>query len=297
MKKQLTATFLLLSIGIAGSGQYDYSKELVGELGISLNAMNCNTDVEGKIADPKNFKPSGGVYAGVLFRQSLGLRLEATLGTVTATDTRASKRTLKRRNLDFTSSISELSLLAEVHPLNILHNADNAPALSLYLLGGVSYFAFNPKTQLKHRWIYLQPLHTEGEGFPETGRPDYKLSQINFPVGSGLQYKLSERFVLRGEVIYRLLSTDYLDDVSTNYVHPSLFDQYLSTNDAALARKLADRSVELSGVPANKPGTKRGSLNKDAYYSVDIKLGMTLDGSRGSINARRTRKTIGCYMF
>ncbi len=126
-----------------------------------------------------------------------------------------SRRSLKDRNLCFTSSISEISLLAELHPLNVLL-ANRMPALSFYFLGGIGYFAFNPKARFEGNWVYLHPLHTEGQDFPETGRKEYKLTGFNLLLGGGLQYNLSDKFILRGEALYRVLNTDYLDDVSTN---------------------------------------------------------------------------------
>ncbi|MEI9957878.1 MAG: hypothetical protein WDM90_16620 [Ferruginibacter sp.] len=64
-------------------------------------------------------------------------------------------------------------------------------------------------------------MHTEGQGFLEY--PDkkiYSLHQIAIPVGAGLKYELSQMITLRAEYIYRILNTDYLDDVSTTYVNP-----------------------------------------------------------------------------
>src|SRR4051794_13441561 len=236
-RKQLICCLLLLSISLVSRSQTD-DEIWTKELGISVGAMNCNTDLGKTPMDTKSFKLSGGLYFGISYLQKVGLRLEGTLGTVTASDTRAVKSDLVRRNLSFSSGITELSLLAEVHPLNLISNQDNTPALSPYLLAGVGYFGFDPRTQLDGQWIYLQRLHTEGEGFPETGRPDYKLSGLNLPVGGGLQYNISDRFILRGEVVYRFLNTDYLDDVSTTYIDPNLFDKYLPSGDAALARQL-----------------------------------------------------------
>ena len=40
-------------------------------------------------------------------------------------------------------------------------------------------------------------LHTEGEGFAEyPDRKEYKLKQINFPVGAGIKYKIAENIML-----------------------------------------------------------------------------------------------------
>ena len=295
--KQLIIIALLLCVSIISRSQFSNNEVITKELGISLGAMNCNTDIGGQLADMKSFKPSGGLYAAVLYRQKVGARLEATIGSVTASDARTMDYRLRNRNLDFTSVIKEISLLAEVHPLNFGAQQRGTPALSPYLLAGVGYFGFDPKTQLNGQWIYLQPLHTEGEGFPETGRPNYRLSALNIPVGGGLQYNISERLIVRGEAVYRFLNTDYLDDVSTRYIDPNLFDKYLSADNAILAKRLADRSYNIAENGVRSPGSQRGSPKKDTYYSVNIKLGVRLakDASWGS--GRVVKKAQGCFAF
>ncbi|TKK68663.1 hypothetical protein FC093_11140 [Ilyomonas limi] len=294
--KQLMSVVLLLCVSVVSRSQFSDNKIWTKELGFSINAMNCNTDIGGQTVDVKSFRPGGGIYAAVLYRQMAGVRLEGTIGQVTASDARPGARNIRKRNLDFTSTIKEVSLLAEVHPLNIFSKEHTTPALSPYLLAGVGYFGFDPKTKLDGQWIYLQPLHTEGEGFPETGRPNYKLSGINFPVGGGLQYNISERLVLRGEAVYRFLNTDYLDDVSTTYIDPNLFDKYLSPDNAILAKRLADRSYAIPEEGTRTPGSIRGSTKKDAYYSVNIKLGIRLAKSSGS-GRTSGRKAQGCFAF
>lgn len=274
--KQLLIVVLLLMIKMVCYSQFNDDEVIMKELGFSVGVMNCNTDIEGQIADAKNFRPAFGLFASALYRQKIGVRLEGTVGTVTASDSRAMKYSLKARNLDFTSIIKEVSLLAELHPFNFSTTNDLQPAISPYVLLGIGYFGFDPKTSLNGQWIYLQPLHTEGEGFPGTGRPNYKLSAINIPVGGGLFYRISDRVSLRGEAIYRFLTTDYLDDVSTTYIDPSLFDEYLSADNAILAKQLADRSYEIPNAGKNVPGSQRGSPKKDAYYSINIKLGIRL---------------------
>ena len=290
--KQLLCALLMLGMGLVCYSQVD-DGTWIKELGISLGVMNCNTDIGGLPIDFQNFKMSGGVYFEQSYLQKIGFRLEGTVGTVTATDKRAVNYDLKGRNLDFTSNIKEISLLAVIHPLNLVLK-DYTSVLSPYLLAGVGYFGFSPRTRLNSQWIYLQPLHTEGEGFPETGRPNYKLSGLNIPVGGGLQYNISDDLFLRGEAVYRFLSTDYLDDVSTTYIDPNLFDKNLYPGDAALARRLADRSYELVANSVRPPGSVRGSPKKDAYYSINLKLGFRLGTGSGSFYNNYSKKKHGC---
>src|SRR6476620_6584623 len=153
--KQLLCALLMLFISLVSYSQSD-DGTWTKELGVSLGLMNCNTDIGGLPIDFQNFKLSGGVYFEASYLQKIGFRLEGTFGTVTATDKRAVNYDLKGRNLDFTSSIKEVSLLAVIHPLNLTSKQDNTPALSPYLLAGIGYFGFNPRTQLNGQWIYLQ---------------------------------------------------------------------------------------------------------------------------------------------
>jgi hypothetical protein len=69
--------------------------------------------------------------------------------------------------------------------------------------------------------------------YPE--RKEYKLTQLNFPLGAGIKLECSALLNLRLEILHRITRTDYLDDVSTRYIDPSLFQKYLSPNKASNA--------------------------------------------------------------
>ncbi len=71
-------------------------------------------------------------------------------------------------------------------------------------------------------WVDLKPLRTEGQGLIP-GREEYKLTQLNIPMGIGVKYFLTETFHVSSEVLHRKTFTDYIDDVSTNYVDPDIF--------------------------------------------------------------------------
>lgn len=247
-------------------------KDIIATFGITGGAMNCITDIGGKSQIFKTSKPAGGFYVGALYQQIIGARLQIVWGSVLADDKYARDPAVQQRNLNFASNISEISLLGEFHPLSLV------PSLKLpvspYILAGVGTFSFSPYTQLNGSKVFLQPLHTEGEGFPQTGRPNYKLTQMMVPIGAGLSYEISPLFTVKGELIYRVLNTDYLDDVSTTYIDPSLFDENLTPVEASLAKQLYYR-----GNQSSKPvaGSSRGGPSKDAYYSVNITVEISLN--------------------
>jgi len=264
------------------------------EAGISLGLMNCLTDLGGHKGNGKkflkdvNWKTSQacvGLFINATRKDVLGLRIEYTRGKVSASDSvlkgdgsAASLRYL--RNLNFRSKLAELSTLMEFYLLNLL--SSDLPLLSPYLIFGIGYFHFDPETLINQKWVRLQPLHTEGQGFKEfPTRMDYKLNQLSFPLGAGLKYDVSRFAVLRVEFVYRILPTDYLDDVSKEYIEPSLFYKYLSPEKAALAASLADRGKELNPAHRTIPGGIRGNpKNKDAFFSFSLKFSIVLNRKR-----------------
>jgi len=59
---------------------------------------------------------------------------------------------------------------------------------------------------------------------------------------------------VRFEIVHRILFTDYLDDVSTDYINPNLFSQYLPARQAAIAKQLYGRKKELNPFNESLPG-------------------------------------------
>jgi hypothetical protein len=285
MKKYFLINILLTLISLHAAAQYYYYDDkyydnaVVIEGGLSGGLMNSFTDVGNSTSHFKNFNLSGGAYASFIFNDVLGLRLEYTMGQVKAEDSLDVLKGTRERNLSFRSSINEVDLLVEFYPLGLFNLPNGGAKLSPYLLGGLGYFSFNPQTYYEGYWINLQPLHTEGEGFAEyPNSKNYSLTQLNLPFGAGLKYEISPMFTLRGELVYRALFTDYLDDASNNYIDPSLFAKYLSPTNAAIAEVLYSRQNEISPGFVQKPGPGRGSTkHNDSYYSVNLKLGININ--------------------
>jgi hypothetical protein len=268
-----------------------YGTDMVLELGASVGVMNCFTDLGGKKGIGKNFikdlnwkvtKPSFSIYALAMYKEAIGVRLEATFGNIQAYDSilkKVAPSTFGRyeRNLSFKSSIRDFQLAAEVHPLFFkIYDEDEAPFISPYLVAGVGFFSFDPQTKYNDRWYALHPLRTEGQGFKEyPDRKPYKLNQVNIPLGVGIKYELNSFMYARLEFVHRILFTDYLDDVSADNINPALFASYLSPTQAALAVQLADRRT---AVP--KTSQRGDPSDNDAFFTIHLKFGLTLRTSR-----------------
>lgn len=302
MRKFLFLSFGCLMItGLSLNAQYYYynnkyyDNPVVFEIGGTFGVMNSLTDLGGKKGAGKNFikdlrwktaKPSYGVYMMAMYNNVVGARLEGTFGQVVGFDSilkNVGPSTFGRyeRNLSFKSQISELQLTFEIHPLFFkVYDDVEPPRLSPYVVAGAGVFKFDPQAKLNGQWYALQPLHLEGQGFPEyPDRKIYQLTQLNAIGGLGLKYEINSVFNARLEFLHRFLFTDYLDDVSQeDYVDPALFNNYLPANQAAIARQLYRRTYELnpSDVTYN-PNQQRGDpKDNDTYFTVQLKVGIML---------------------
>ncbi|MBC7902088.1 MAG: hypothetical protein H7Y27_01635 [Gemmatimonadaceae bacterium] len=270
----------------------DYDGDLLWpwrmELGFSVGAMNCLTDLGGKKGNGRRFlkdvnwgysRPCGGLFFSVRRKGIVALRLQCLRGSVMADDkilkgVAGSGRYL--RNLHFRSRVREWLGLLELSPVEWLM-PEYWTSVSPYFIGGVGKFSFSPEARLGDRWVALSPLRTEGQGFEEyAARKPYGLNVWVIPVGFGLRH-FSGRCSFGMEFFYRFTRTDYLDDVSRSYIDDRLFSKYLNAESAALAMVLADRSREVGAV-VNAVGSRRGNpANNDGYFSIELRFGLTVN--------------------
>jgi hypothetical protein len=301
----------LLLLVIAGScipsyGQYTESSS-VFEAGISLGPSNFLGDLGGnagkgtKFIKDNNFPATQFIFGAYLTYQPnewLGFRLALNRGTIEGDDANIKgkggwEEARKYRNSNFRSRITEAMLLAELYPTVFLEGdpTDVLGRIRPYVAIGVGMFHFNPQgtDPLSGNWVDLKPLHTEGQGFPEfPGRKEYKLTQMNVPIGIGAKYFLSESVNLSLEILHRTTFTDYIDDVSTTYIEPTIFWSRLSLPQAQLAERMANKSGNNGATAPYAAGAKRGTAtNNDAYFSVNVKLGFRL--GRGGNDYSSTR--------
>jgi hypothetical protein len=211
----------------------------------------------------------------------------------------------KQRNLDFKSNMWEVYGAVEIFPTLIFHQGyDEKPTYQPYGFIGVGLFHFNPKGSITDQygrvtWHELHPLRTEGQGMAEyPDRKPYKLTQINIPMGCGVRRQINNKISTSVELLYRKTFTDYIDDVSTNYIDPQYFNVYLSPEQASIARQIHDKTVGIitPGVNRYEPGTQRGNYrNMDAYFSVVLKFGLRLGVTDDQWG--RSRKQMRCPHF
>jgi hypothetical protein len=235
-----------------------------------------------------------GAFAEMYPQQWLGLRLSLNYGSIEGSDGLikgggGEEETRIDRNLDFRSKILEGTLTGEFYPTVFFEDEpdDVTGRLRPYGLIGLGVYHFNPQGLYSSPtegqiWVDLKPLHTEGEGFSEyPDRKNYSLIQLNIPLGAGIKYYFTENLNVSFELIHRKLFTDYVDDVSTRYVDPTLFTKYLSPSQAIIATAMANKSP-LKNVPNSgyQTGDKRGDpTQNDAYFTFGFKVAFRINGS------------------
>lgn len=176
----------------------------------------------------------------------------------------------RQRNLDFHSHIIEFSALGQVNILPF-HPKRNFRPITPYVFAGIAVFHFNPTTIYKTQKTYLQPLGTEGQGM-EGYVDKYSLVEISIPAGIGVKFCLTKRFNLSFEFGLRKTFTDYLDDVSGDYVPLA----ELRSGNGKMAANLSNRSYDEYGNQIEKAWTPRGHVGKDWYTFMGFTLTYSL---------------------
>ncbi|MBS1731141.1 MAG: outer membrane beta-barrel protein [Bacteroidetes bacterium] len=179
------------------------------------------------------------------------------------------------RNLSFHSFIYEGYATFDFYPMTFFDRTVGIYQVAPFVSGGIGVFHFNPKTQLNGQTVELAPLHLEGQGFPEyTDRKPYSLVSFYIPLVVGVKYFIDNKYALSAGIRIRQTFTDYIDDISTTYIDPTLFDKYLTPDQAILAKQLYSRSLQPWKV---KPDIdKAHTKDKDGYMDVFLTFSMRI---------------------
>jgi hypothetical protein len=262
-KKVVYLLFYLLSLAGNGFAQY-------AEAGFGVGFSTYFGDLNPPFFN-SNFRYNSDfalqLNARKVFKRHFGIHPALSYGTIQGDDARAENPDQLLRNLSFKSPVLDVSILGEYYIFPF--EPDEASSLFYpYVAAGVSGFYFNPGATLEGRTYKLQPLGTEGQGMP--GFPSrYALVNWALSFGGGAKIPLAPGLNLGLEVVMRRTFTDYLDDVSTNYVN--YFE--LEAANGVVAAKLANRMNEYLGEdgPVLLPtGTQRGGKEVKDYFLFSI---------------------------
>ncbi|MFI5130825.1 MAG: hypothetical protein ACHQFX_12565 [Chitinophagales bacterium] len=312
--------FIVLALTLTFLCSRSYSQSITTdngkwEIGLGFGPMFFLGDLGGTAGIGKPFvkdldfpltKISKNLYVNYYATDWLGFRLAINHGHLEGDDAEAPNKggaemDRLERNLSFKSSVLEGYLAAEVYPTVFFEQYEGLEhKFRPYVLSGVGVMKFNPKAKLDDKWIELHPLRLEGQGMAEyPDRKEYKLIQQEFLLGFGFKYYLKENFYVGLEVLHRKTWCDYIDDASTFYVDPAVFDNYLSAADAANARRLYYRGTYQGSVPGSvtRPDDvltyQRGDPKEnDAYFSTIFRFGWRLNNENSA-----QKRQLRCPVF
>lgn len=295
------------------TGKKHFGREHVySGVGFSLNALNYYGDLSplpSKFSTDISFtKPALGISFFHRFGPRYTLVGQFMYGTLKGADSESAKGgtdgdSRKLRNLSFRNRIKELSLTAYFDLFENDGTYINRVKWTPYVFAGFAAFLHNPQAQEPAKfldgsnnpdagkWVNLQPLGTEGQqsststllsGDVNYGIKPYKLLQVAIPFGAGARFRINEVLDLWADIGFRYTFTDYLDDVSRNYVDVGAFND---TPNGKLARAMSYRTNEV----ANSSDLVSYTSNHDRKtYEVYSNMGYGVDNS--TMPATKTNK-------
>ncbi len=134
-------------------------------------------------------------------------------------------------------------------------------------------------------WYDLRPWQIEGEEYGAFG--------VAIPAGIGLYFTFDKTWRFGWELSWRTTFTDYLDDISTDYLDPAEYYARLSPEEADLASQFAsqtyaaliDEIADPSSGSVNDHryvenfSTKRGDpTHNDSYLTTQFTIGRVIRG-------------------
>ncbi|HNF49144.1 MAG TPA: outer membrane beta-barrel protein [Chitinophagales bacterium] len=172
----------------------------------------------------------------------------------------------RRRNLNFTTHIVEFQAMAELNLKKYLPDVagkGEKERWAPYVGAGLGFFWFNPWTKVGGSKVKLKPLGTEGQNLGGVYGKPYKNFQFDAMALIGFKFNVTERFALAIEGVYHQTFTDYLDDVSKNYVNP---------DDIALLSPLAQTLQNRANDATTSPYASTSFNFVEGQYKTDGSL-------------------------
>ncbi len=270
MKQIFTYTLtLLLAMLLAApeaSAQQFSKRKQYNSVGVSLTAMNYFGDITPTPSIPSlRFGATRWNFGATLthrFTPRISARAGLTYGRITGDDSKAADsndpdaKFRYNRNMNFRNDLVELSAVGIFDLIPNRNTYIKRPDLVPYVLAGIAGFVGNPKGEdANGNIVALQPLKTEGVAYNRVG--------IALPFGGGARYKVNKSFDVGFEIIFRKTFSDYLDDVSTNYVAGR---GQLGTSAAQYFGWDITRNEPNTWNRENQSGYQRGKDDEDDWY-------------------------------
>ena len=266
-------------------------EKVYNSVGFSVNLLNYYGDLA---PSPSSFstdlaftKPGFGLSYTHRFGPRYSLMGQYLFGSIKGSDSESADPSdlnngifRYQRNLSFQNQIHEISVVGIFDLFENQQTYMSRARWTPYAYIGVALYLHNPQalapaTDLQGNpladagnLVDLQPLGTEGQNaqLPTSavnhGIAPYSLVQFAIPFGLGARFRLTDVLDLSADIGFRYTFTDYLDDVSGNYVDLTLLS-------SPLAQAMSYRTNELPGYPTNPQASGIPGVNVQAGYGSE----------------------------
>ena len=178
----------------------------------------------------------------------------------------------QQRNLSFYSGNFEASLHGVFYMRPYAGDYYRRWRVDPYLALGVGYSSYNPQAGFNGKVYELRSLQTEGVL--------YKKGTLVLPGAAGIKLKVNDFVNLTFELAFRYTFTDYLDDVSGDFVAAA--DQ--SVRSALINRKNEIRIVNPEAYRELVTGNPRGNpANNDHYLLLCYRIEFFIPNKKGPV--------------
>jgi hypothetical protein len=284
------------------------------EFGGSMGAANYLGDIGGNeetrrdfVYDMKIQKTRWSFGGFARYRLFPGLHLKGSMGVhrIEGDDALSTNRARNFRNLSFRNNLFEVATTAEWSFWRTA-NSMGRPGLRgsrkkidmrAFVFGGIGFVLSNPKTEYNGTVYKLRPLQTEGVA--------YSPFAFSVPLGLGFNYTMNRHHRIGVELTWRWVNTDYLDDISTNYVDPANLPnetsrQLSNRTDDLLAQMAAEGKTptkedisyaasygyNLYNEQSQKLNKRGDSNNRDNFLSLSVTYGYVIKGKNKFYKSR-----------
>lgn len=259
MMKLITLLIALLIVISTNAQQRTFASK--SELGVFMGGSYYTGELN-RMGHFQQMDFAGGVLYRFNVNPRFSLRFNLFYGNVNGDDSKSPYAYQQNRNLHFKSPITELATGFEFNYFQYEISSKQFWITS-YMFGGIGGFQMNPQAKYNGEWMELRPLGTEGQGSRLSNEERYSLTQLCIPMGIGVKFNVANRVAISFEYGLRKTFTDYIDDVSGNYVDKHLF----ALENGTIAAELSDRSLQPLGHGETNTGYRRGDPNNNDWYS------------------------------
>lgn len=254
-------------------------------LGFNLGGSNYDGDMTySKTAVIQQTNLSFGLHVQYELDPFFNLRLGMEKLKVSANDNFGIQDWQLRRDLNFTCEIYSFDLSGMLNLKNLL--IPKFKSFNFYVLGGYTGFYYNPVTNFQGNTVELRPLGTEGQGM-KGYKEKYSTwaGAINF--GFNFEYLLNSQWSIESQLLLRKTNTDYIDDLSTNYVDYEVLSQQNGTLAAQIGNKIKAPQ-----------GSQRGNpIDNDWYQSLSIGIHYKFNAKNQNNLSQSKKPKVNCPKF